>query len=234
MPIAKSSTQQRRRHLPPLVSRAALSGMLSLAAIAVFGTLWVESAPPQARPPIDVGEIESSVHNLVNQHRQSIGLSPLELNAVVSREARQHSQAMATRQVSFSHQGFSQRTDALTSSVPWRRAAENIAFSQGYSDPAQRAMSGWLDSPGHRSSMEGDFNVTGIGAARNESGQYFITQLFLKVPRSASSLDETLWAGLEPESAKGGFSAHREIPAIASVLKSSAVPNFEPSSTRVF
>ena len=40
-------------------------------------------------------------------------------------------------------------------------------------------MTGWLQSPGHRRNIEGDFDLTGIGIVRVAAGTYFFTQLFV-------------------------------------------------------
>lgn len=128
-------------------------------------------------------ELEQQVWQQINQYRQSQNLPPLKLNAQISQQARQHSQAMAQGQVPFSHQGFEQRAKAIAQPLPYRRIAENVAFNQGHPNPAQQAVQGWLDSPGHLNNIRGEFSQTGIGVARNEAGEYYFTQIFVQ-PRS--------------------------------------------------
>lgn len=41
----------------------------------------------------------------------------------------------------------------------WSRAGENIAAGYGYTSVVQ----GWIDSPGHRANMLGDYTHIGIG-----------------------------------------------------------------------
>jgi uncharacterized protein YkwD len=84
---------------------------------------------------------------------------------------------MAKGNVSFGHDGFSQRVKAI--GIPYKKAAENVAFNQGYTDPATVAVKGWIKSDGHRKNMEGDFDLTGIGIAQNARGEYFFTQIFV-------------------------------------------------------
>ncbi len=100
--------------------------------------------------------------------------------ARICEQSRLHSQAMASGQVPFSHNGFEARVKAIGESIPYRSAAENVAYNQGYSNPDQQAVEGWIKSPGHRKNMEGQFDVTGIGITKNAKGEYYFTQIFIK------------------------------------------------------
>lgn len=123
--------------------------------------------------------LELSVHEQVNQYRASLGLNSLELNEDISKAARIHSQNMAQGIVAFSHDGFEQRVEVISSTIPYRRIAENVAYNQGYDDPVTVAVEGWIDSPGHQQNMTGDFNLTGVGVAKNDAGEYYFTQIFI-------------------------------------------------------
>jgi len=37
---------------------------------------------------------------------------------------------------------------------------------------------GWLNSPGHKKNIEGNFTLTGIGYARDHKGNIYFTQIF--------------------------------------------------------
>ncbi|MCA1994375.1 MAG: CAP domain-containing protein [Coleofasciculus sp. S288] len=124
--------------------------------------------------------LEQSIHQQVNQYRQSLNLPPLTLDARISEQARLHSEAMASGQVPFSHDGFEGRAKAIGKSISLRGAAENVAYNMGYSNPDQQAVQGWIKSPGHRKNMEGNFDLTGIGISKNAKGEYYFTQLFIK------------------------------------------------------
>lgn len=125
-----------------------------------------------------VTAIEKAVYDQVNQYRASKGLPPLTANTPMSEQARIHSQNMANGRLPFGHQGFQQRVTAVA--IPYSSAAENVAYNQGYSDPATQAVQGWIKSTGHRQNMEGNFNLTGIGVATNAKGQYYFTQMFIR------------------------------------------------------
>nr|WP_245562032.1 CAP domain-containing protein [Stanieria cyanosphaera] len=126
-----------------------------------------------------VSELEQSVHQQINQYRQSINLPPLQLNSLISEQARMHSQDMAEGKVPLSHEGFEQRAKAIENSIDYSRVAENVAYNQGYSDPVTQAVQGWIDSPGHRQNIEGNYNLTGIGVVKNDRGEYYFTQIFV-------------------------------------------------------
>ena len=121
--------------------------------------------------------IETAVCDQINQYRASRGLSPLKLEERITREARIHSQSMASGKVPFSHDGFSQRVQAIA--IPYRSSAENVAYNRGYSDPDARAVEGWLSSSGHLRNIRGNYNLTGVGVAKNAQGVYYFTQIFV-------------------------------------------------------
>jgi len=128
----------------------------------------------------DLKTLERSVYQKINQYRQSRNLPPLAWDAKITQISRVHSEAMASGQVPVSHQGFDKRVKEIGQSLPYRGAAENVAYNQGYPDPGQQAVQGWLDSPGHLKNIEGDFDLTGIGITKNAQNEYYFTQIFIK------------------------------------------------------
>ena len=90
---------------------------------------------------------------------------------------------MAAGRSSFSHAGAPVRMRAAQDIIRLKTFAENIAFNNA---PAQRvprrALSGWLGSESHRKTIEGEFDLTGVGSARGEGGFIYLTQLFVDRP----------------------------------------------------
>lgn len=123
--------------------------------------------------------LEKSVHQQINQYRQQHKLPPLTLDSRISEQARLHSKAMASGKVPFSHNGFDQRVQAINRVIPYYKAAENVAFNKGYSNPGQQAVEGWIKSNGHRINIVGQYNLTGIGIVKNAQGEYYFTQIFI-------------------------------------------------------
>ena len=127
-------------------------------------------------PSIELA-IEQAVHDRINQYRATLGLPPLSLDERITREARVHSQNMASGKVVLGHEGFSRRVQAIA--IPYRAAAENVAYNRGYSDPDARAVEGWLSSFGHLRNIQGNYNLTGVGVVKNAHGAYYFTQIFV-------------------------------------------------------
>lgn len=129
-------------------------------------------------------EFELELHDLVNTHRESIGLDPLTLEAAYSNTARAHSADMAEGSVAFGHDGFEGRADEMTDHSPDLLAVgENVAWiSSGWDAPAEEIVQGWLDSPPHRENIESDFTHGGMGAAQDAEAGWYATQLFSLEP----------------------------------------------------
>ena len=124
--------------------------------------------------------MEQSVYQQINQYRKSRKLPPLTVDAQIAQQARNHSQAMANGRVPFSHDGFDKRVKVIAQAIPYSSAAENVAYNKGVADPGKQAVQGWLKSTGHRQNIEGNFDLTGIGIAKNAKGEYYFTQIFIK------------------------------------------------------
>jgi uncharacterized protein YkwD len=128
----------------------------------------------------ELSAIERSVFQEINDYRQSQNLPPLTWNGEISQQARKHSEAMANGQLPLSHEGFEERIEAIAKTVSYRSAAENVASNQGHANPGQQAVQGWLNSSGHRRNIVGNYDLTGVGVAKNAQGEYYFTQIFIK------------------------------------------------------
>ena len=127
----------------------------------------------------DFSRLEEDILTKINRHRSSKGLSPLKMNSDITTEAEEHSQQMASGKTSFGHSGFDARIKRISNVLgPARKSAENVALG---SNSADEVVGGWLNSPGHKQNIEGDFTLTGIGVARNSKGVLYYTQLFIKL-----------------------------------------------------
>lgn len=126
----------------------------------------------------DTAAIEQSVFNQINSYRVSQGRLALTRNSSIDNQARIHSQNMANGKVGFGHTGFSQRV--VATGIPYRAAGENVAYNQGYADPATKAVQGWLKSSGHLANIRNqNYSLTGIGVAVTSSGKVYFTQIFM-------------------------------------------------------
>ena len=106
----------------------------------------------------DVAALEQKVHELVNDHRTAIGLEPLNYSEEIATIARRHSRDMARGYVGMGHEGAEVRGHSLTKVITFTQFAENVgANNREASSAPATAVSGWLNSPGHRANLEGKF-----------------------------------------------------------------------------
>lgn len=139
-----------------------------MASTPVHPELKVETADPMIK----------DILAYVNADRAQHGLSPLKLNDTESAIAARHSRDMATGKVPFGHTGLNDRAKAIRKALgEVHSVGENVA-----SGPmtAREVVDGWLNSPGHKRNIEGDFTLTGIGYAKDRQGNIFFTQIFSK------------------------------------------------------
>jgi uncharacterized protein YkwD len=119
--------------------------------------------------------VEAEVHRLINLHRTGIGLAELEWNETIAEQCRNHSIEMANAHT-INHDGFNDRINIIRETIPWSWAGENVAYN--YS--AQGAVTAWLNSPGHKSNIESNSNLTGVGVAFDEDSVMYFTQIFIR------------------------------------------------------
>ncbi len=139
------------------------------------------SAPADSNDtPTSAEALESATFKLVNEHRRSLGLAPLAYDARIAAVARRHSENMATGRIPPGHEGFEKREREISRKIPLRGIAENIGLNNfPLSRTVQAVVSGWLGSRGHRENIEGRYDVTGVGVARDARGTRFYTQIFV-------------------------------------------------------
>lgn len=127
----------------------------------------------------DISDLELEILQLINQHRSTLNLPPLTFHPSIQESSIQHSTNMAKEVVPFGHDGFADRANSLVEQLQGSSAAENVAMGQR---SAKEVVQSWLNSSGHRNNIEGDFNLTGISAVKNQEGEQVYTQLFIKAP----------------------------------------------------
>lgn len=126
--------------------------------------------------------IQNAVLVYINQYRQQHGLSTLKMDNRMVNEAKKHSIDMANHTMPFGHKYFASRIERLHAQIKNSSAgAENVAYN--YKD-AQDVVRNWLRSPGHKRNIDGNYNLTGIGVARDQKGKLYFTQIFLRTGTS--------------------------------------------------
>lgn len=121
--------------------------------------------------------MEYQILSLVNQHRESIGLSPLNIINIISNEAEGHTDYMIGVGVP-SHDNFATRHQNLVNKINAKSVGENIAF--GYST-AEAVVKAWIKSPGHKRIIEStEYTDFGISTKKGEEGKNYFTHIFIK------------------------------------------------------
>ncbi len=123
-------------------------------------------------------KMEQDVLYYTNQYRQKKGLQPLVLEKAASEQAYLHSHNMAARRAAFGHSGFEKRIATIEDQIGRiGGASENVAFGH---DEAKDVVDGWIKSAPHRKNLEGNFNLMGLGYAKDAKGIVYFTQIFLR------------------------------------------------------
>ncbi|WP_298531820.1 CAP domain-containing protein [uncultured Algibacter sp.] len=135
-----------------------------------------ETSIPEEANNEDAVNIEAQILQLVNTHRESIGKSALASNSFAASLAKDHTLFMID-QGKLSHDNSDERFERLFDEEKANKVGENVAYKY---NTAEKVMEAWLNSSGHKKNIEGDFTHVGISALKNDAGQYYYTQLFLR------------------------------------------------------
>ena len=120
--------------------------------------------------------LEVEVMTLVNSHRESIDLVTLNFNEVAYSNAEDHTDYMISKG-RLSHDNFSMRVQKISSETNAEGIGENVA--KDYLT-AKTVFEGWMNSPPHKATIEGDFTHTAISVKENANGTLYYTQIFFK------------------------------------------------------
>jgi uncharacterized protein YkwD len=170
-----------------MISKSFFTHSFSLIKTSLFALILVNSFSACAQKAtitysnsrdIDTKEMDKSILYYINEYRGSIGLSALQMISEATVQATEHSIEMANRTTAFGHNGFDERIDNIVKKIGFVHAsAENVAYGKL---TAKEVVDLWLNSPGHKKNIEGNYALTGIGIAKDADGLIFYTQIFLR------------------------------------------------------
>ena len=179
-PVARlvSTTSARERRPAPVQPRARL---VTATRVATIGPAHASAAP--AAVAVLASSEEQRVFDLVNEERRARGEKPLVWDGELCRLARVHAQEMA-RHGFIAHTGRDGRDTAERAAAMgirgWQALGENIAYNQGFDDPAAFAVERWMLSNKHRENiLNGYFTHSGLGVAKGPDGRVYFTQVFV-------------------------------------------------------
>ena len=142
----------------------------------------VPGTPNVPSSPNDIRILETEVISLVNAERSKAGKAALVENNELSNVARAKSKDFINNNY-FAHNSPTYGTpfNMLKSfGINFSAAAENIASGQ---KTAADAMNSWMSSSGHRENiLSSTYNQIGVGVARDNNGNLYWTQMFIKSP----------------------------------------------------
>ncbi|WP_165829037.1 CAP domain-containing protein [Flavobacterium sp. HTF] len=150
--------------------------MNSCSADTVEGT---ETAVPNENPNTNYAYNNSELElmQLINEYRVSIGLNALEKANLISDQCEDHNQYMVANNV-MNHNGFASRSENIMKGLGAKNVGENVAYNYKTS---QAALKAWLESPGHKKNIEGNYTHFGISVTTDASGKKYYTNIFAKI-----------------------------------------------------
>lgn len=127
---------------------------------------------------------EDEIFALVNIERERNNLKVLVWDNQLAEIARNYSRQMA-RENFFDHfdsQGADVVVRAKNARLKhWSKIGENLFSVKNLTFFGDFAVKKWMNSPTHRENiLDADFNTGGIGIAESDTGEIFITQVFVR------------------------------------------------------
>ncbi|MBN8643018.1 MAG: CAP domain-containing protein [Flavobacteriales bacterium] len=125
----------------------------------------------------DYSTEEFDLANRINDYRESVGKNRLELINHISYKSLEHNEYMIENNV-VNHDYFDSRANNIMQVLGAVRVGENIAYN--FSTP-NSALNAWLNSPGHKDNLDGDYTHFGISITINPTnGKRYYTNIFMK------------------------------------------------------
>jgi uncharacterized protein YkwD len=136
----------------------------------------LDHLPPEERSILLISSRQDGrLLELTNQQRANNGVAALRLSAQLGRAAQSHAEDMANRNF-FSHTGSngSSMSDRVNQAgYSWQAVGENIYM--GTSATPRQAVTGWMNSPGHRRNiLNSNYTEIGFGVASRGRDVYYV------------------------------------------------------------
>lgn len=129
--------------------------------------------------PVGANEtMEDSFLSLINEERVAEGMQPLDVYWDLVDDARSHSQLMSDTD------NLHHNPELASVTTGWYSLGENV----GYGPDVEILHQAFMDSPGHRANVLGDYNYIGVGVFEEES-RIWATMVFMSGPDGLGDLD---------------------------------------------
>ena len=121
--------------------------------------------------------MELEILDLINIHREELGLKALINLNIISSVAMSHTTYMVETSL-VNHNDFAERQQNLVEKANAKSVGENVAYGFNTSNGV---VNGWLNSDAHRAIIENsDYTHFGISIEQNSEGKNYFTQIFIK------------------------------------------------------
>jgi uncharacterized protein YkwD len=134
--------------------------------------------------PYEIANMEALQHNKwimaeeilikINKYRSDQSLGKIEFNKNSATALAVEHCIYMIENGKVSHENFSKRNQALIE-IGAVKVGENIAFGYTLSSSIVNA---WINSPGHKKVLEGNYNHIGIGVVTSANNKNYVTALF--------------------------------------------------------
>jgi uncharacterized protein YkwD len=167
---------------PTLVRTPTPASTAERSANATAQQRMLAAAKAKTKKPAKPGKtIQQRMLAAVNAERAKAGKLPLCTNLKLQKAAQLHSKDQAAKNF-MDHKGSNGSTmqaRVTAQKFNWNSLAENVAAGQ---PNVAAVMVSWMNSPGHKTNIMGDFKYFGMGLALNAKGTYkhYWTQVFGK------------------------------------------------------
>ena len=153
------------------ISRLLIVGLVAATTLFAFtGTSWASDRTHAAE--------ELSFTAKINASRAARRLAPLKVNLQLTGVARRWSGTMASKNKMFHNPQLADQVEG-----DWTRLGENVGYSSRSNTSGEefvrRLHDAFMDSPGHRANILGDFNQVGVGV-RMTGHTMWVTVNFMK------------------------------------------------------
>lgn len=167
------------------------AGRTTLVWIVMMSVLtWLSTTALASEDPTQA-EAEEALAAELNRARGEAGLAPLTVEVQLTGVARRWSAQMAGEDRLAHNPSY----DAQITG-DWQRVGENVGFAQDANAQVSGLVatlhSAFMNSPGHRDNILGDYDHVGVGTLLTEAGKLWVTVNFAKLgtPPPVGALDE--------------------------------------------
>jgi hypothetical protein len=190
---------------------------------AVLATMVLLLIASLATPAVASPGEESGFVSLINQERASNGLNSLEVYWDLVDDARIHAGVMNEADEIF----HSSNLAAVTTG--WAALGENVGVGPAVGD----LHTAFMNSPGHRANILGDWDKVGVGVTHSDKGYMFVTVMFMKSAEAApepepAPVTEPAPAPVTAPAPAPASSPIKAVAAVASAPAASAPPVADP------